>query len=234
MKIRTTLLALLLCAATVLTSCALLRPSDHGKDSETDPEHIEQTQTTDTTTAVIPPASFPSNTDTDAETDPPATEPPTTDTEPDESTTDTDEVGSETDIPTVEVGPLGDFIGKTATGRFISEQSPSLVLCIDWEYVILDTGRAQVVVNVGISHYQLFAREKYMMGAVQIDGTATSFSTPEISYDDGAKTFTPFYSTVYETERFDMEVEASWQVNGTYGGIELGTLTAGGTIVFGE
>ena len=108
------------------------------------------------------------------------------------------------------------------------------MLFIDWESVIGKNGVAEVEVTVGVSHYQFFSREKYNMGAIQVDGNAVLFSTPAISYDEAVKTETVFYTATYETTRSEMEVEASWQVLGNYGGVDIDTLTAGGTIVFGE
>ena len=69
------------------------------------------------------------------------------------------------------------------------------------------------------------------MGAIQVDGNAALFSTPAIAYDEAVKTQTVFYTAQYETTRSEMEVEASWQVLGNYGGVDIDTLTAGGTIV---
>ena len=92
---------------------------------------------------------------------------------------------------------------------------------------------ADVAVTVGISHYRFFSRAKSQMGAVQVDGNAILFDTPAIEYDENTKSYTFFGSYVFETDRSEMEVEASWQVLGTYGGIEIDTLTAGGTIVLG-
>jgi hypothetical protein len=130
-----------------------------------------------------------------------------------------------------EEGALVGLAGQRDSGRFVSEQSPNLILCIDWESVIGEDGVADVAVTVGISHYRFFSRAKSQMGAVQVDGNAILFDTPAIEYDENTKSYTFFGSYVFETDRSEMEVEASWQVLGTYGGIEIDTLTAGGTIV---
>ena len=241
-NIKTTMLAMLLCASLTMLSCSNDKPdtTDTQSGSDTAGQKVEQNLPTgdDTlgggdTTETAPPVTLPPDTQTEeptVETDPPLDDPTT-----DVPVTD-DPVVIEPDDPadvTDPSGALTEYIGETKSGRFISEQSPNLVLCIDWESVILDDGTAKVTVDVGISHYRLFSREKHNLGAVQVDGVAELFSTPLIEYDENTKTYTAFFSGVYETDRTEMEIEASWQVLGTYGGIEIDTLTAGGTIVLG-
>ena len=155
-------------------------------------------------------------------------------TEPEETPKQNNEPDDGYISPEPEQGALAGLAGQTASGRFTSAQSPNLVLCIDWESVIGEDGTADVTVTVGISHYRLFAREKFEMGAIQVDGNAVKFSTPKIEYDENTKTYTEFYTATYETTRSEMEVEASWQVLGKYGDIEIDTLTAGGTIVLAD
>ena len=46
---------------------------------------------------------------------------------------------------------LAGLAGQTDSGQFVSEQSPNLVLCIDWESVIGTDGYADVTVTVGIA-----------------------------------------------------------------------------------
>ena len=140
----------------------------------------------------------------------------------------------ESDIPAEEIGILAALAGQTDSGRFASAQSENLVLCIDWSSVIGDDATAEVTVTVGISHYRFFSRAKPQMGAIQVDGNAILFDTPAIEYDENTKTFTTFYTATYTTDRSEMEVEASWQVLGKYGDVEIDTLTAGGTIVLAE
>lgn len=252
-------LALLLCASCALTSCFGGNGGEEqqgsGSDTETEqagqglPVGDDTPEMTDT--APLPQVTPP-------ETEPPETEPPETElpeTEPPANELDDvptepggDDAEDVTDIPTYEelateesdydgapiiITDLAGLAGQRDSGRFVSEQSPNLVLCIDWESVIGTDGIADVTVTVGISHYRLFSREKFEMGAIQVDGNAVKFSTPKIEYDENTKTYTEFYSATYETNRSEMEIEASWQVLGKYGDIEIDTLTCGGTVVLG-
>lgn len=241
----TELLVLLLCASTFLTACLSDKDNGDGTDTsgtDTAGQKIEENQPEDTVTDApedtTAPAPAPIVTEPPAnELDDVPTEPGGDDTEdvpdaPSYSEQATEE--SDYDGAPIIITELAGLAGQTDSGRFVSEQSPNLVLCIDWEYVIGKDGTADVTVTVGISHYRLFSREKFEMGAVQVDGNAVKFSTPKIEYDENTKTYTEFYSATYETNRSEMEVEASWQVLGKYGDIEIDTLTAGGTIVLAD
>ena len=227
MKIRILTLALLLALTAALTAC---------KGAPADPADSDSASDTPSAVQNIPTEALPEDTQA-PETLPPETEAPMTEPLPAE-TEPAPEQTPETEAPVItlpeEEAALADFIGMTDSGQFVSAQSENLKLLIDWEYVILDDASAQVTVNIGISHYRLFANEKYEWGAVQVDGGAALFTTPAIEHDENTLTYTPFYSAVYSTSRSEMEVEAAWKVLGTYGGVEIDSLTAGGTIVFGE
>ena len=232
MKIRILTLALLLALNTALTACsgdpAGSEDSDNASDTPSAVQNIPpETQPEDTQA----PETLPPETDP-LPVEPPVTEPLPPETEP------VPEQTPEQEVPVITVpeeeAALADFIGMTDSGQFVSEQSEKLKLLVDWEYVILDDAVAQVTVNIGISHYRLFANEKFEWGAVQVDGSAALFTTPAIEHDENTLAYTPFYSAVYTTDRSEMEVEAAWKVLGTYGGVEIDSLTAGGTIVFGE
>ena len=231
------ILALLISVSTVLTACSSekngMTDSDTADSGSADKIRQEDTVGGETDTEAAPPVVLP-----------PVTE--AVDTEVPAPTQPDDDPSQE--IPSVEMpedpdasvivepdpsagGALSDDIGQTASGRFVSEQSEKLLLCIDWESVIGEDGMAEVTVTVGISHYRLYSREKFEMGAIQVDGNAVLFSTPAIEYEENTKTYTEFYTATYTTERSEMEVEASWQVLGKYGDVEIDTLTAGGTIV---
>ncbi|MBE6659147.1 MAG: hypothetical protein E7604_11995 [Ruminococcaceae bacterium] len=243
-RLMTLVLALLVAAATALTACTSDKDNGDASGSDTAGQKIEEHLPEDTvtdapedTTAPAPVMTEPPvNELDDVPTDVPEvpTDDPAADIPAVEMPEDEEPVVTEPDTPTAEQGSLAGLAGQTDSGRFTSEQSPNLVLCIDWESVIGDDGTADVTVTVGISHYRLFSREKFEMGAVQVDGNAVKFSTPKIEYDENTKTFTEFYTATYETTRSEMEVEASWQVLGKYGDIEIDTLTAGGTIVLAD
>ena len=241
-------LALLVCASTAMVSCSSDKTDGidtSGADTVTQtvgqnlPTGDDAPETAEDTAPApvidVPPANevddIPNqNPAQNTPTDVPSTDDPSSDipaVEMPEEDTDDDEPY----IPPVDVGALEGLIGQRDSGRFESAQSKNLVLFIDWESVIGDDGVADVAVTVGISHYQFFSREKYNMGAIQVDGNAVLFSTPEISYDEAVKTQTVFYTAQYETSRSEMEIEVSWQVLGNYGGVDIDALTAGGTIV---
>ena len=246
----TELLVLLLCASTFLTACLSDKDNGDGTDTsgtDTAGQKIEENLPEDTVTdapedttapapapiVTEPPANEVDDVPGGAQNDDPSSDIPAVEM-PDDDPAAEDPVVTEPDTPATEEGALAGLAGQTDSGRFVSEQSPNLVLCIDWEYVIGKDGTADVTVTVGISHYRLFSREKFEMGAIQVDGNAVKFSTPKIEYDENTKTFTEFYTATYETTRSEMEVEASWQVLGKYGDIEIDTLTAGGTIVLAD
>ncbi len=235
-------LALLICASTALSACSSDKTDDgaDASDADTAGQTVEQN---------LPTGDDVPETESDTEVPVPViTEPPANemdDVPMNQGTSDdpSDDVPSYEELATEEsdyngapiiITELGGLAGQTDSGQFVSEQSPNLVLCIDWESVIGKDGTADVTIKVGISHYRFFSREKFEMGAIQVDGNAVKFSTPEIAYDENTKTYTAFYSATYETTRSEMEVEASWQVLGKYGDIEIDTLTAGGTIVLAD
>ncbi len=247
-------LALLLCASCALTSCfgGDGGEEQQGSGSDTEKGQVGQglpvgDDTPEMTDTAPLPQVTPSETEP-PETELPETEPPANEvddvpTEPGgDDEEDVPDVPSYSELATEDldydgapiiITELAGLAGQRDCGRFVSEQSPNLVLCIDWESVIGTDGIADVTVTVGISHYRLFSREKFEMGAIQVDGNAVKFSTPKIEYDENTKTYTEFYSATYETNRSEMEIEASWQVLGKYGDIEIDTLTAGGTVVLG-
>lgn len=245
LKLSAFLLALLMAASSVLLSCSSDEKggteSDTGGASDTVQQQMPEESDTESQTEAAPPVVLPPETEAiDTETpaggntpveDDPSQDIPAVEM-PDEG--EEDPVVTEPDITVEEPGALDALAGKTDSGRFASTQSKNLVLCIDWASVIDDSGTAEVTVTVGISHYRLFSREKFEMGAIQVDGNAVKFSTPAIEYDENTKTFTTFYTATYTTTRSEMEVEASWQVLGKYGDVEIDTLTAGGTIVLAE
>lgn len=233
-------LALLIAASSVMVSCS--NDNDNGTTSDTSGMDTQSQQvepnlptgddgTEPAPPPVIAPTTEPQTPETEPPIDTPVTEEPSSDIPAVEMPQTSPSGTDEPDVPAVEVGALDAFIGQTDSGRFVSEQSKNLVLFIDWESVIGENGVAEVEVTVGVSHYQLFSREKYNMGAIQVDGNAVLFSTPAISYDEAVKTETVFYTATYETTRSEMDVEASWQVLGNYGGVDIDTLMAGGTIV---
>ena len=235
------LLALSVCASLALTACS----SDDGADVLSDTDGID--------TAANIRQELPLGDETKAETAPPVVLPAETEAPEVVVTPSTPEEDPSQEIPSVEMneddtaddadpitepeepaGVLAPYIGQTASGRFVSEQSEKLVLCIDWESVIGEDGVAGVGITVGLSHYRFYSRAKSQMGAVQVDGNAILFDTPAIECDENTQTYTFFGSYFIETERSEMEVEAAWQVLGQYGGVEIDTLTAGGTIVLAE
>ncbi len=243
-------LALLICASTALSACSSDKTDGGGDTSGADT--VGQTAEQNLPTGDESPNGAPETESAPAVPVPVITEPPANELDdiplenqtpdPEDPSADIpavempedDPIVTEPDEPVTEQGALAGLAGQRDSGQFVSEQSPNLVLCIDWESVIGEDGVADVAVTVGISHYRFFSREKFEMGAVQVDGNAVKFSTPEIKYDLDTKTYTTFYTATYETTRSEMEVEASWQVLGTYGGIEIDSLTAGGTIVLAD
>lgn len=244
---RRIILCALLCASLLLT-CACSKDdggkTPGGSDSvQSDSADTEKQNDTDTKEASDTEAPETAAPDTEAsDTEAPADDHVPTETEnkpaagDDAENTDPVDVPAETepaDDSGAPGGVLTDIAGMTDSGRFVSGEAKNLKLLVDWEYVILSDGTAQVTVNIGISHYRLYANEKVNWGAVQVDGNAVLFTTPEITCEENTLTYTPFFSAVYTTDRGSMELEASWRVLGTYAGEEIDTLTAGGTITFG-
>ncbi len=257
--LRRMLLCALLCLSVAMSSVLTSCQSDDDKTNDSDTQTPAQTQTQDTEDDHIPvepeqtlteeitteaptetlaPEELPTDPVEPVEPDPAVTEPAETEpaeTEPAETEpAETEPVVTEPDTEEPANPKWYESVGMTDSGRFVSEQSKTLKLLVDWEYVILPEGVARVTVNIGVSHYRISAREKVDMGAVQVDGNATLFTTPAFEQEENTLGYTPFYSAVYTTDRETMELEASWQVLGVYSGQEIDTLTTGGTIVIGE
>lgn len=250
MKNRNRYLAIVL--ALVLACSVSCKKTDNGPDTDAKENQGVQTTFSDTETSGNEPASDEISTDnitdtekqteaqTEEDTTPAVTEPDsdtekiTEDTEPvvdDPAPTEPDE-GEDDTTSTEPEDEIEVPVGTERSGSFVSEEHPHLQLVVDWDYVILSDGMAQVTLDVGLSHYRLFSQKKIGMGTFSVDGVSTHFNTEAIAHDENTKTVTPFFTEIVTTPLDEMEISVEWIVLGTYGGVEIDSLTVEGTIVF--
>ncbi|MBQ3066062.1 MAG: hypothetical protein IJC98_07490 [Clostridia bacterium] len=250
MKNRNRYLAILL--ALVIACSVSCKKTDNGpdtdeKDHQSASDTISDTEKDKGTEGVsdeVPSDSISGTEEQTEEDTTPAVTEPDSDTEAvtDEITEDTEPVvddpapadpdAGENDTPDASGDEVKVPVGTERSGSFVSEEHPNLQLVVDWDYVILSDGMAQVTLDVGLSHYRLFSQKKVGMGTFTVDGVSTYFSTEAIAHDENTKTVTPFFTEVVTTPLDEMEISVEWIVLGTYGGVEVESLTVDGTIVF--
>lgn len=119
-----------------------------------------------------------------------------------------------------------------AKGQFVSNQSPKLLLLLDWSLAKRSDGKVTMNVSASLSSYALFSNAKPDMNTFRVGEQEKKFSTAEIAYDGSTRTVTPLASETFVLEGNEeyLPVSATWQMLGTYGGVAIDNLVAEGVL----
>lgn len=120
-----------------------------------------------------------------------------------------------------------------ATGSFLSDTGSALNLYVSWHASDNGDGSAALTVEVGIITYSLQFGSLPNGGTLTIGGSSKSFTTESIDYDGDEQTAIPLFTHTVDVSlnggSADVEISASWLFKGSYGGIEIETITAEGS-----
>ncbi len=122
--------------------------------------------------------------------------------------------------------------GNAPQGRFSSDQSVRLRLLLDYSRTAGADGRDTLTLTVRLSSYSLEVGERQNLGKLTCGGESLTFSTPALEISENSRvTETVLFShTLTVPSGEPVAVSASWLFNGTYAGVELGTLAVSGTV----
>ncbi len=245
MKYKHLLTSLLLASALLLSACNKQNDPSPKESTDTDVQIpvITDTEAPVTPAPVIPDVTeepAPTETEDMTETEPteeteaPIPELPTEDTAPTTEETETQPTESPVAPPPAvekQIIDLSDRLlpgGAPVTGQVASAQSNHIRLLLDYSVQQTEDGTVTLVFDVGLSCYELWCSAKPDMGTITVNGVSRTFSTDAIDHMESEKTYIPFLSQSYNAAGGQSAaIEVSWRFNGTYGGMEIGTLTTG-------
>ena len=167
-----------------------------------------------------PPASSPTPpVNTESVTDPPETEPPETEapvTEPPE----TEPPETEEPSPSPSATPAAN-----ASGSFRSDTGTSLNIIADWSL-----NGSTLTINVDTESHTLYSSGAPGAASVSVNGRTVYFDTEDIEFEGWGPVRNELGSVTVEGVTAPAEVEVTWYFRGSYGGTELETITASGTV----
>ncbi len=127
--------------------------------------------------------------------------------------------------------PDSDHATSSTSGRLSSASGTSLNLIVDW---VRTPGQNadSLTVTVRLTSYRLSVGERPGLGRLSVGGEAVSFSTEPICITDNSNpTLTDLYTHTFSVPSGQtVPLSASWPFNGTYAGVELGSLSVQGSI----
>ena len=112
-----------------------------------------------------------------------------------------------------------------ASGTLRSDTGTSLNIVADWE---LRGGT--LTVSVSAESYSLQSVGAWHAGSVTVGGQTYYFDTQAISYDGPGQGLNPLGSVTIQNVSAGSAIEVAWHFRGTYGGVELETISASGTL----
>ena len=146
---------------------------------------------------------------TESVTDPPETEPP--ETEPPET---------EEPSPSPSATPAAN-----ASGSFRSDTGTSLNIIADWSL-----NGSTLTINVDTESHTLYSSGAPGAASVSVNGRTVYFDTEDIEFEGWGPVRNELGSVTVEGVTAPAEVEVTWYFRGSYGGTELETITASGTV----
>ena len=146
---------------------------------------------------------------TESVTDPPETEPP--ETEPPET---------EEPSPSPSATPAAN-----ASGSFRSDTGTSLNIIADWSLSV-----STLTINVDTESHTLYSSGAPGAASVSVNGRTVYFDTEDIEFEGWGPVRNELGSVTVEGVTAPAEVEVTWYFRGSYGGTELETITASGTV----
>ena len=130
--------------------------------------------------------------------------------------------------PTVDISDQLIPGGDPVSGQCASAQSENIRLLLDYTAEQAEDSSVTLTINVGLSCYELWCSAKTDMGTITVNGVSRTFSTDAIDHMTHEKAYIPFLTQTYNaTGSQSASIEVSWNFNGVYGGIEIGTLSTG-------
>ena len=161
---------------------------------------------------------------TESVTDPPETEPP--ETEPPETEAPVTEP-PETEPPeTEEPSPSPSATpAANASGSFRSDTGTSLNIIADWSL-----SGSTLTINVDTESHTLYSSGAPGAASVSVNGRTVYFDTEDIEFEGWGPVRNELGSVTVEGVTAPAEVEVTWYFRGSYGGTELETITASGTV----
>ena len=156
---------------------------------------------------------------TESVTDPPETEPPETEppeTEPPE----TEPPETEEPSPSPSATPAAN-----ASGSFRSDTGTSLNIIADWSL-----NGSTLTINVDTESHTLYSSGAPGAASVSVNGRTVYFDTEDIEFEGWGPVRNELGSVTVEGVTAPAEVEVTWYFRGSYGGTELETITASGTV----
>lgn len=115
------------------------------------------------------------------------------------------------------------------SGRLTSDSGTSLSLILDWVRTPCgDTDTVTVVLR--LTSYRLSVSERPGMGVLTVAGETVHFSTPTLDIQgNDAPTVTDLYTHTFTVPAgAPVSLSATWPFNGTYAGVDIGTLSLSG------
>ena len=128
---------------------------------------------------------------------------------------------SETPEPTPSPTPAP----ANASGTLRSNTGTSLNIVADWQL-----NGTTLTVNVSAESYSLYSQGAWHAGEVTVGGQTYYFDTQAIEYDGPGQGTNPLGSVTINNVSLGAAISVSWHFRGTYGGTELETITAAGSL----
>lgn len=133
-----------------------------------------------------------------------------------------------------EPAPSGITRSINQSGSFESNTGTKMIMYVNWTAVSENSETVTLNFNIVLSTYTLSVGPHN--GVITVNGVDYKFTSPGISYrsekvrnEAGLATITATV-TVPAGQAASIPVSASWDFFGTYGGVEISQVTAGGTI----
>ncbi len=120
------------------------------------------------------------------------------------------------------------------SGSFESNTGTKMIMYVNWTAVSQNSETVTLRFDVVLSSYTLSVGQH--SGVISVSGVDHSFTSPAISYssekvrNNATLTSSSFDVTVPVGQLTNIPVSVDWTFNGVYGGKQIDTVTAGGTI----
>lgn len=145
-----------------------------------------------------------------------------------------DNNGDEPAPSTSPVQPSGITRSINQSGSFESNTGTKMIMYVNWTAVSENSETVTLNFNIVLSTYTLSVGPHN--GVITVNGVDYKFTSPGISYRSEKVRNEASLATVTATvtvpagQAASIPVSASWDFFGTYGGVEISQVTAGGTI----
>ena len=113
----------------------------------------------------------------------------------------------------------------SASGTLRSNTGTGLNIVADWSL-----SGTTLTVKVSAESYSLYSQGAWHAGSVTVGGQTYYFDTQAIEYDGPSLGTHELGSVTISGVSAPAQIEVGWHFQGTYGGTELDTITASGTI----